>query len=241
MTQPRAPLHLLSAGAAKGLIGAVAPAFEADTGTRIVATFDAAGAIRDAFTAGAACDVLILPLDMLQSLAAKRRVDGASIVSLGSVPTGVAVASGDPLPSVGTEHDLRAALAGASALYCPDLARSTAGLHFDGVLRALGIRDAVESRLRAFANGARAMAALAADAGHGALGCTQVTEILYTAGVALVAPLPPPFELATDYSIAVACDATLASLARAFVSRASGADSEALRRAGGFLAFNASR
>ena len=47
-----ARLHLLSAGAAKGLIEALAPDFEARSGVRIDAAFDAAGSIRDAFTGG---------------------------------------------------------------------------------------------------------------------------------------------------------------------------------------------
>jgi len=105
-----ARLHLLSAGAAKGLVEALAPAFEADAGVRIAATFDAAGTIRDAFTGGAPCDVVILPAPMQHALAAAGRVDAASIAALGAVATGVAVANGDPLPAIGDAHALRAAL-----------------------------------------------------------------------------------------------------------------------------------
>ena len=35
------------------------------------------------------------------------------------------------------------------------------------------------------------------------LGCTQISEILYTPGVTLVGPLPTEFDLATVYSVAV--------------------------------------
>ena len=47
------------------------------------------------------------------------------------------------------------------------------------------------------------MRALADTTGPGAVGCTQVTEILYTPGVDLVGPLPAEFTLATMYSVAV--------------------------------------
>ena len=39
--------------------------------------------------------------------------------------------------------------------------------------------------------------------GEGALGCTQVTEILYTPGLTLAGPLPEPFGLATAYAAGV--------------------------------------
>jgi molybdate transport system substrate-binding protein len=202
----------------------------------VAATFDAAGAIRDAFIAGAPCDVVILPAPMLAALAANGRVDGASIVPLGGVPTGIAVASGDRRPAVGNAGELRAALLAASALYCPDNARATAGIHFAGVLRELGIEERSTPKLRAFANGARAMAALAATGPHGGIGCTQVSEILRTPGVVLVAPLPAPFELTTVYAIAVSQNADNPAMARAFAARVAGRQTEALRRVAGFLA-----
>jgi molybdate transport system substrate-binding protein len=228
-------LHVRSAGAAKGVVLTLAPAFEAETGAVIDATFDSAGAIRTAFEGGAACDVVILPAAMLDTLASQERIEGDSVAALGRVPTGIAVADGDRTPVVDTADALRASLAEASALYCPDTARATAGIHFAGVLRTLGLYDASLSKLRAYPNGARAMAALAANGPQGALGCTQITEILYTPGVVLVAPLPRPFELATIYAAAVSANARSPAQAYAFVERLTGPTSEALRRAGGFL------
>ena len=229
-----ARLHLLSAGAAKGLVEALAPAFEAGAGVRIDATFDAAGTIRDAFADGAPCDVVILPAPMQQALAAAGRVDAASVAALGAVPTGVAVANGDPLPAIGDAQALRAALVAATGLYCPDTVRATAGIHFDGVLRKLGIHEPSQQKLRAYANGARAMAELAANGPRGAIGCTQVTEILYTPGVTLVGELPPPFELTTVYCVAVARNAADPRAARAFAARLTAPDTEAARRDAGF-------
>jgi len=235
MSERTTSLRLLSAGAAKGLVEALASAFEAATGARIDATFDAAGAIRNAATDGGDFDLVILPAAMLDTLASQGLVDGESIAALGSVPTGIAVATGDALPDVHDADSLKASLAAASALYCPDTMRSTAGIHFTGVLRTLGLDDASFPRLRTYPNGAKAMAALAARGAQGAIGCTQITEILYTPGVVLVAPLPAPFELATIYAIAVAANARRGSDARTFATRLTGVETHALRRAGGFL------
>jgi molybdate transport system substrate-binding protein len=229
------PLRLLSAGAAKGLVEALAAPFEAGTGVRIEATFDAAGPIRDAFVSGVPCDVVILPEAMQDALAAQHRVDRSSMQALGCVPTGIAVADGAPTPSVHDAEQLRSTLDTASALYCPDTVRSTAGAHFAGVLRALGLYAQSLAKLRPYPNGARAMEALAQEAPHGAIGCTQMTEILYTRGVWFAGSLPPPFDLATTYAIAVASNTDKRSPAHAFVAHLAGPETESLRRAGGFI------
>lgn len=238
MTPPGArPLDVLSAGAAKGIVGALAGSFERATGAGIVATFDAVGAIRERLLEGSACDVLISTAPMLEALAASGEVDGSSTAVIGRVATGIAVPGGAPLPRVADSEELRACLLDASALYCPDTARATAGVHFARVLDALRIRDEVASKLRAYPNGARAMAAMAEEARDtpaGAVGCTQVTEILYTPGVTLVAPLPAPFALATLYSAAVASRARDPGRARALVAMLTGPSALALRIAGGF-------
>lgn len=228
------PLRVLSAGAAKGVVQSLAAAFEADTGTTIDATFDSAGAIREAVT-GRNCDLIILPAPMLDTLAGEGLVDGKSIAALGRVPTGIAVPDGDPRPDAHDGGSLRAALAKSSALYCPDTTRSTAGRHFTGVLRALGLLDASKAKLRTYPNGAAAMAALAEQRGQHAIGCTQISEILYTPGVVLVALLPAPFELSTIYAAAVSTRASSPANARAFCSRLAGDATRELRRAGGFL------
>lgn len=228
-------LSILSAGAAKGLVQALAGPFEADRGIAIDATFDSAGAIANGVSGAAPCDLVILPAAMLDTLAAQGFVHDESVTALGRVPTGIAVASGETLPDVHDAEALRATLVEASALYCPDTMRSTAGIHFAGVLRTLGLHERAQPRLHAYANGAQAMAALAAERPPGAIGCTQITEILYTHGVVLVASLPPPFELTTIYAVAVSTRVDSAADARAFAERLTGAQSHALRRAGGFL------
>jgi molybdate transport system substrate-binding protein len=71
------------------------------------------------------------------------------------------------------------------------------------VLERLGIAAALAPRLSVHPNGATAMRALAETGAPGALGCTQVTEILYTPGLALAGALPDPFGLATVYAAGI--------------------------------------
>jgi len=138
------------------------------------------------------------------------------------------------LPDIHDAAALRATLAGASQLLFPDPQRATAGIHFVDVLRRLGIHDDVAGRCATFPNGATAMRALAEMREHGAIGCTQVTEINYTPGVALAGPLPPGFDLATVYTAAVCAGARDRVVAQRFVQMLSGAKARDVRARGGF-------
>jgi molybdate transport system substrate-binding protein len=230
-------LDILSAGAAKAVVLALADELSKREGGDVSGVFDAAGAIRAQFIAGAACDVLILPAAMQDELAAQQRIEPQTRAPLGGVPPGIAIAEGATPPSIGDADALRAAFEDASALYCPDTERSTAGIHFVRMLREMGIHSRVAPRIRDYANGAQAMAALAASdtLRERSIGCTQATEILYTPGVALIGLLPPPFELTTVYTAAVSARSRDAERARQFVARLTDRDSEALRAASGFM------
>ena len=227
-------LNVLSAGAAKGVIEALAPEFLADTGITIAGTFGAVGAIRDRLLAGDGCDVLVLTTAMLEALARDARVDANSIAPIGRVYTGIAVRSGEPLPAITDRASLRASLVAARSLYCPDPERATAGIHFVKVLRELAIYSDLASRLRTFPSGAIAMGELARSTEPDLIGCTQITEINYTAGVTLVGALPAEFALGTVYAVAVCGDAARPDAARRFAALVAGPNAESLRRRAGF-------
>lgn len=229
-------LNLLSAGAAKGLVLALQEAFLAETGTRIVGTFGAVGVIEARLRGGEPCDVVVLTAAMIDRLAGEGRVLAATVAPLGRVRTGMAVRDGSPHPPIGDRAALRTSLAAASTLYCPDTERSTAGIHFLRVLEALGLRETIAGRLRSFPDGATAMRELAHSTDVAPLGCTQVTEILYTPGVRLVGPLPVEFELATVYSVAVTADSPHQPLAQSFAALLAGPATRVLREHGGFEA-----
>ena len=229
-------LQVLSAGAAKGLVEALAPALHAATGATLRGEFGAVGAIQDRWLAGALCDVIILTNAMLVALARDGCVVPETIAPLGRVRTGIAVRVGDALPAIADREALRRSLLNAKGLYLPDPERSTAGVHFVKVLRELGIHDAVVSRLHAFPNGAIAMRELGQSREPAQIGCTQITEINYTPGVALVGPLPVEFELATMYSVAVATTALQPVAAGRFARMLTGPEARELRVAGGFEA-----
>jgi molybdate transport system substrate-binding protein len=227
-------IHVLSAGAAKGLVSALAEPFRQASGHMLQCQFGAVGAMQERLDAGDACDLIILSRAMIDALASRHRVDAASVADLGRVRTGVAALAGAAAPPVADEAQLRRALTAAPSIYIPDPVRSTAGIHCMKVLTALGIADAVGARIKAYPNGATAMAEMAHAGDARAVGVTQITEILYTPGVALVAALPAAFELSTVYSAAVTTSPLQREAATAFLQLLTGASSAELRRAGGF-------
>ena len=241
------PLSLLCAGAAKGLVLALQAPFFAATGARIDARFGAVGAMKDALLSGATsatsvnsasphapCDVFLATQNMVDALCVSGHLNAGQSNDLGRVRTGIAVKTGESTPDVSHPAALKAALLAASQIYFPDPERATAGIHFAKVVRELGIYDDVSARFKTYPNGATAMAAMALADEHNAIGCTQVTEINYTEGVTLVAALPAEVELATVYTAAVCTGSLQSGLAAQWVAWLGGAESAALRVAGGF-------
>ena len=226
-------LHVLGGGASQGLVESQRPSFEAEEGCTIAGTFGAVGAMKQRLLDGAPADLLILSRALVEELAQAGHVVAASMRDIGAVPTSVAVRAGDPVPSVATAADLKAALAAADEVHFPDPQLATAGIHFARVLRELGLWDALASRLRPAPNGNTAMRALAASAAARPIGCTQATEILATPGIALVGDLPPGCALATTYTAGVATRAANPRAAAALVDRMTAkAGREARRRLG---------
>jgi molybdate transport system substrate-binding protein len=222
----------IGAGAAQGLVKAAA----GEAGIEVEGSFGAVGAMLDRFRAGEACDVVILTDSQIADLTAHAEVIPGTSADLGTVPTAIAVREGRDLPDVSNENALRSALLAAGAIYSPDPARSTAGIHFGKVIDQLGIRAQVEGRLRHFPSGAAAMKAMAEDGGN-PIGCTQATEILATPGARLVQPLPRGFDLETVYTAAVASRATQARAAGEFVARLAAESTRAARIRAGFRGY----
>jgi len=226
-------VRVLSGGAAQGLVEALRPAFEQQTGYRIDGTFGAVGGMRERLLNGEAADLMILSRALIDGLARDGHVAAASVRDVGTVETAIAVRRGDPLPRVGSAAELRAALLAADEIHFPDPVQATAGIHFAKVLADLGIDAEVADRLRPAPNGATAMRALAASASKLPIGCTQATEILSTPGIALVASLPQGCELATVYACGVATKAVAhAEAAKLVAMLTAGAAGDTRRRLG---------
>jgi len=229
-------LHLLCAGAAQGLVTALQPRLLQELGAQTGGRFGAVGAMKEAFAEGEPCDLFVSSDAIVTALMAEGLLLPDSRIPLGRVRTGVAVRSGSAHPAVSTPEALAAALRASDVVHYPDPQRATAGIHFAKVLRELGLDGELQDRIRTFPNGATAMRELAASSAANPIGCTQVTEILFTPGVDLVGLLPPQFELATVYTAAVPVRASHPALAACFIEMMTAPDTAELRQRCGFEA-----
>lgn len=229
-------IYVLSGGAAQGLVLQLQARFKAEHQTNVAATFGAVGMMKDSLLAGTPCDVLILSEALMTQLNASGDLQAGTAQALGAVKTGVAVKTGALPVDVSSAEALTAALRAAKGIYFPDPVKATAGIHVMQVLKMLGLDAELADRLRPFPNGATAMKAMAETKETGVLGCTQITEILFTPGVALVAPLPKAFELVTVYTAAVSARSSNPKAARALIALLTSPDAADLRLACGFEA-----
>jgi molybdate transport system substrate-binding protein len=229
-----APIRILSAGAAQAVSERIIEAFKRDTASEVTAAFGAVGAMKARVTGGEAVDVIILTRTMIDELAADGWVEQGSRIDLGTVGTGVAVRAGTPAPEVSNAAGLRAAILAATRIVCPDPAIATAGKVVMSLMEKLGVADEVRGRMQFFPNGYAAMGWLAASAGKGELGITQVTEIRPNKAVSYAGPLPDEFQMKAVYSAGVAAKAADAKLARDFIARFAAPGARALLEEAGY-------
>lgn len=227
-------LHILSGGAANGLVTALTASFAQATGLAVTGDFGAVGGMRDRVVQGEAVDLIILTRAIVDQLAASGHITGSTVADLGQVVTGIAVRDGAPLPEVSTEEALRSVLLNADGIYFPDPIKATAGIHFAKVMTALGIADQVTDRLHTFPNGQTAMAAMTACGDSNPIGCTQITEILNTSGVSYAGDLPAGHALVTTYTAGVSTSAAEPDAAATLISILTAPEHANVRARAGF-------
>lgn len=227
-------LSILSGGAAFGLVDGIREQFQRDFSCGIEGDFGAVGLMRDKLLDGHDCDVIILSRKLIDELERGGHVEASSIRDLGVVSTGVGLKAGQPPVPVGTQDELRQALLSAQKIMVPHMTQSTAGIHMKKVFTQLGIFPEIQDRILEFPNGATAMKAMASEPGDHCIGCTQITEMLYTPGVQVIGALPAGCELDTVYSIAVPTSARQADCAHKLVDLLSSATLDDFKLANGF-------
>ncbi|MGJ7581402.1 molybdate ABC transporter substrate-binding protein [Variovorax sp. RHLX14] len=213
-------IKVLTAGAFKQVVVAMAPAFEARTGHKLEIQNDTAGALIRRVGAGEPFDVLMLTPAALQTLASTGRVIPDSIVPLARVGIGVAVKAGAPKPRIATVADFRQTLLDARKVaYIDPAAGGSSGIYLDGLFQRMGIAEAIRAKAVLVPGG---LVAERLVTGEADLAIHQVSEILPVKGVDLVGPLPAEVQNETTYAGAVANDTIHAEAARSLLAAMTG-------------------
>ncbi|MBK6927131.1 MAG: substrate-binding domain-containing protein [Comamonadaceae bacterium] len=215
-----AELKVLTAGAFKPVVAALAPVFEGQTGHTVRIENDTAGALARRIGNGEAFDVVVLTPAAMELLEQAGRVARGSSVRLARVAIGVAVKQGAPLPAIGSESDLRQALLAARAVaYIDPAAGGSSGIYLTQLFQRMGIAAQIAPKAVLVPGGLVAQRLVSGEAD---LALHQISEILAVPGVTLVGPIPAEVQNYTVYAGGLAATSADLPAARAFLELLAG-------------------
>src|SRR5262249_26387464 len=190
--------------------------FERTSGHKLTIAYGTIGGITQRLLGGETADVVIGSTLSMPALVEQGRIDAGSQVTICTTGIGAVVPSGDPTSGIGSVDDFkRALLAAKVVIYADPVRGGAAGVHVGRVLQKLAIADRLQAQITLAAGGDVTEVTLAQ--GSGALGMTQVSEIVGKAGAAFVGPLPGELQNYTVFVAGVPVGATPSQAARAFI------------------------
>jgi molybdate transport system substrate-binding protein len=215
-----ADIKVLTAGAFKQIVVALAPEFEKQTGHKVAIENETVGALVKKIEGGEAFDVTFLSPGAVDDLVKKGKVADGSRVNIARVGVGVMVKEGAPKPDVATvEAFKQAVLAAKSVAYIDPASGGSSGIDVAKLLEQFGIADQVKPKAKLKQGGH--VADLIAS-GEAELGIHQISEIVPVKGVTLIGPLPKEIQNYTTYAAGVASAAKDKDAAMALVRFLSG-------------------
>lgn len=214
--------------ATRQVLAELSTAFEGQTGQAVaiesVGGVDAARRVQ----AGEVFDAVMLASDAIDKLIASGHAVQGSRVDLVRSGVAVAVRAGAPVPDIGSEEAVRAAV-----LAAPSLSYSTgpSGVALTRLFERWGIAEAIAPRMVQAPPGVPVGSLVAR--GDVALGFQQLSELIHLQGITLVGALPEAIQIITTFSGAVAATARQPEAARALLAfMAAPAAADAKRRQG---------
>jgi len=192
----------------------LAAAFTRETGTKVNVTSVGMGRIvNDITTVTPAPDVIMLPFELMSTLALDGGVKAGSFTPLGRAEMGLAVRAGAPHPDISTVDKLAAALRSAKAVMRSNPAGGSmvARVIEQNVIKRpefAGVNSPVSTR----GEGGQALAR-----GEGDMALQAICEILPYKEIELVGPLPRELAAWIDMSTAVSARSPEPDAALAFI------------------------
>ena len=210
-----AEIKVLSAGAMRGVVDALLPEFEKQTGHKVTVDNATAGVLAQRIEDGEPFDVAVITAVVVDSLAGRGKIANDSRVALAKVGMGVAVKAGAPLPDIKTVDAFKRTLLEAkSVAYINPKAGGTTGVFFERLIDKLGIGSEVRAKAKLKDGGY--VADLVAS-GEAEVGVHVISEIVPVKGAVLVGPLPPEIQTTTTYVGGVSTASANAEAAKALI------------------------
>jgi len=202
MAEATTNIKVISGGAFKQVLNALAEQYEKTSGSKLGLTYRTVGQHLKLIESGEETfDVAVLTPEAIDGLIKNGKVVAGSRADLARTGVGVVVKAGAPLPDISSvEAFKRTLLAAKSVAYIDPAAGGSSGIYVGKLLERLGIAAAVNAKAKLIHGGA--VADHIAD-GEAEIGVHQISEILAVKGAVLVGPLPADIQNFTVYAAGV--------------------------------------
>ena len=210
-------IRVLSAGAVKRGVGALAEAFGRDTGATVTVTFATAPVLKRKVEDGTAeADIVIAPVPAMKGFEEKGLVVAGTGAVIGGVKAAVVVRDGAHAPDISTAETFKIAILDADSLVYN---RASSGLYIEELMARLGVAEEVAAKTTRLATGGEVMKHLAVSEVANEIGFGQIPEIsVYEdQGIRLVGPLPEEIGKTTTYAVGLSASALTPATVRAFI------------------------
>lgn len=193
-----ADIKVLTAGAFKPVVLAVAAEFERSSGHKLIIDNDTAGGLQRRISAGETFDVAVLTPAAVKDLIDKGKIAAGTASDLARTAVGVAVKDGETRPDIATVAGFKAALLAARKVaYIDPAAGGSSGIYFAKLLETMGIAEEIKAKAVLVPGGLVAQRLVTGEAD---LAIHQISEILAVPGARLVGPLPAEIQNYTTYT-----------------------------------------
>lgn len=223
-----AELKVLSAGAFKQVVAALAPSFEQQSGNRLAIENDTVGALVKRIEGGESFDVAFLSPSAVRDLIARHKIAEGSSTNVARVGIGVMVREGARKPDIATVDAFKqAVLAARSVAYIDPASGGSSGVYLAELFEKMGIAADVRPKAKLKQGGYVADLLVSGDA---ELGIHQISEIIPAKGVTLVGPLPAEIQNYTVYAAGISAASPHAEAAKALIRLLTGPEAATVLR-----------
>jgi molybdate transport system substrate-binding protein len=208
-------LQLLSAASMQTVFKEIIGDFEGRSGHRVSLRYSTMGAITERVKAGERADLVISSPTSISALVASGKLIAGSEVTIARTGIGIIVPAGSPKPRIESVADFRRALLEARVIvYADPAGGGAAGIHIARLIERLRLSGRLKAKTKLGTGGDVAEVTLAE--GQGALGLTQVSEIVGKPGAQFI-PVPDALQNYTGFVAATPAGAKESPAAKAFI------------------------
>lgn len=209
-------IHLLSAAAMQSVFREISGEFERSSGHRLVIAYATIGGVNERVLKGETADVVIGSTLSMPALVKAGRIRADGQVTVCRTDIGLVVPLGAPRPPMTSVEDFKRAVLDARVLVYSDPVRGgAAGVHIGRVLQDLGLAERLKSSIKLGAGGDVTEVTIAQ--GDGALGITQISEIVGKPTALYVGPIPTDLQNTTVFVAGLPSAAGPSEAATAFI------------------------